>query len=80
MRKTGTHDVMMSAVSAAVDGLTVFGSFILAAWIRFDSGWLPPSTRGGPSALYTRTTPAWRQWPSFCTSKNCRDAKPQGRP
>ena len=53
MRKTDTHDVMMSAVAVAVDGLTVFGSVMLATWIRFDSGWLPPSARGTPLSLYT---------------------------
>jgi exopolysaccharide biosynthesis polyprenyl glycosylphosphotransferase len=57
MRKTDTHDVMMSAVAVAVDGLTVFGSFMLATWIRFDSGWLPPSARGTPLSLYSHYAP-----------------------
>jgi exopolysaccharide biosynthesis polyprenyl glycosylphosphotransferase len=56
MRKTDTLDVMMSAVAAVVDGLTVFASFMLATWIRFDSGWVRPSASGRPSDLYAHYT------------------------
>jgi exopolysaccharide biosynthesis polyprenyl glycosylphosphotransferase len=52
MRRTDTHDVMMSAVAVAVDGLTVFAAFILATWVRFDSGWLPQPAHPPPPALY----------------------------
>jgi len=47
MRKKDTLDVGMSVLAALVDGVAVFGSFMLATWMRFDSGWfavtrLPP--------------------------------------
>jgi exopolysaccharide biosynthesis polyprenyl glycosylphosphotransferase len=53
MRKTDTHDVLMSVLAVAADAAAVFGAFLLATWIRFDSGWLPPPVNPPPPALYT---------------------------
>jgi len=53
VRKTDTHDVLMSAVAVATDAAAIFGAFMLATWIRFDSGWLPPPGNQPPGALYT---------------------------
>ena len=41
MRTRDTFDVMCSTLAVAADALAVFAGFILAVWIRFDSGWIP---------------------------------------
>jgi len=48
MRTRDTSDVLLSLVAVIGDGLAVLGGFMLATWVRFDSGWLsvavpPPS-------------------------------------
>jgi exopolysaccharide biosynthesis polyprenyl glycosylphosphotransferase len=40
MKGKDTADVLAALRAAAVDALAIFGGFMLAVWIRFDSGWL----------------------------------------
>ena len=39
MQKRDTSDVMLSALAVALDAAAIFFGFLLATWIRFDSGW-----------------------------------------
>ncbi len=41
MHRRDTSDVRDSAVAVAADAVAVAAGFLLAVWIRFDSGWLP---------------------------------------
>lgn len=41
MRKKDTLDVLVSSLAIVVDACAVFGGFMLATWLRFDSGWIP---------------------------------------
>ncbi len=41
MRTRDTFDVMCSTLAVVADALAVFAGFMLAVWIRFDSGWIP---------------------------------------
>jgi exopolysaccharide biosynthesis polyprenyl glycosylphosphotransferase len=41
MRARDTFDVACSTFAVVADALAVFAGFMLAVWIRFDSGWLP---------------------------------------
>ncbi|OGV73334.1 MAG: undecaprenyl-phosphate glucose phosphotransferase [Lentisphaerae bacterium RIFOXYB12_FULL_60_10] len=41
MRKRHSADVLLSLAAGIMDALAVFGGFMLATWIRFDSGWFP---------------------------------------
>jgi len=50
MRTRDTFDVLTSSVAIVADAIAIFGGFILAAWVRFMSGWIP-IYRGVPSAL-----------------------------
>ena len=52
MRKRDTGDVLASCAAIAADGAAVFGGFLLATWIRFDSGWIPLFHDRPPSHLY----------------------------
>ena len=45
MRKKDTADVLASSIAVAADALAVFGGFLLATWIRFDSGLIPLAFR-----------------------------------
>lgn len=51
MQRKDSSDTLLSALAIVVDAVTVFGGFLLAAWLRFDSGLLavtiPP-----PPGLY----------------------------
>ncbi|MDI6774320.1 MAG: exopolysaccharide biosynthesis polyprenyl glycosylphosphotransferase [Verrucomicrobiota bacterium] len=40
MRKKDTQDVLGSAAAVIADALAVWGGFLLATWVRFDSGWV----------------------------------------
>ena len=51
MRKRDTLDVMFSAGAIAADALAIYGGFMLATWIRFDSGWMP-QRHATPERLY----------------------------
>lgn len=51
MRKKDTSDVLTSTVAVLVDALAVFGGFMVATWIRFDSGWFSIKY-GRPDPLY----------------------------
>lgn len=41
MEKRDTFDVLCSVAAIAGDALAVLGGFMLAEWIRFESGWIP---------------------------------------
>ncbi len=52
MRLHDTSDAKFSSLAVLVDALTVFGGFLLATWIRFDSGWIPLFRDSPPARLY----------------------------
>jgi hypothetical protein len=41
MRTRDTFDVMCSTAAIVADAAAVFLGFLLAVWIRFDTGWIP---------------------------------------
>ena len=41
MRKKDTFDVMTSIIAIVGDALAIYGGFMLATWIRFDTGLIP---------------------------------------
>lgn len=41
MRRKDTFDVLASVLAVTIDGVAVAGGFLLAAWLRFSSGWIP---------------------------------------
>ncbi|MBU4200168.1 MAG: undecaprenyl-phosphate glucose phosphotransferase [Verrucomicrobia bacterium] len=47
-----TSDVLASCVAIVADTLAVFAGFLLATWIRFDSGWIPLFHDTLPPQLY----------------------------
>lgn len=51
MRGKDTFDVHMSLLAVAADGAAVILGFLLATWLRFDSGWFPV-VLGRPVQLY----------------------------
>jgi len=56
VRKKDTLDVLASALAVLVDAAAVFGGFMLATWLRFDSGWFPVP-HGRPPDLYASYAP-----------------------
>lgn len=53
MRTRDTFDVMCSTLAVVADALAVFAGFMLAVWIRFDSGWIPMNQEAlPPMAMY----------------------------
>jgi exopolysaccharide biosynthesis polyprenyl glycosylphosphotransferase len=52
MRRKDTSDVIASAVAVAADAAAIFGGFMLATWLRFDSGWIPLLHERPPLHLY----------------------------
>lgn len=52
MRMRDTSDVLASCVAVAGDALAIFGGFLLATWLRFDSGWIPLRHDRPPDHLY----------------------------
>ncbi|HMP74579.1 MAG TPA: undecaprenyl-phosphate glucose phosphotransferase [Kiritimatiellia bacterium] len=48
MRNRDTFDVFCKLAGIAADALAVFGGFLLAVWLRFDSGWVPLLEEGVP--------------------------------
>jgi exopolysaccharide biosynthesis polyprenyl glycosylphosphotransferase len=54
MKRKDTADVLASLRAAGVDALAVFGGFMMAVWVRFDSGWLKESlvAEDRPADLY----------------------------
>ena len=52
MRRKDAFDFVTSAVAVAGDALAVFGGFLSATWIRFDSGWIPLLLDRQPPHLY----------------------------
>jgi exopolysaccharide biosynthesis polyprenyl glycosylphosphotransferase len=51
MKRKDTADVLAGLRGIVADALAVFGGFMLAIWIRFDSGWLEVEA-GRPPSLY----------------------------
>ena len=51
MRKTDTTDVLATVGAVIGDTCAVFGGFMLATWVRFDTGWIP-LRHARPEALY----------------------------
>ena len=47
MRRRDRFDAFTSAAAVVADALAILGGFMLAVWVRFDSGWLEV-TRGHP--------------------------------
>ncbi len=43
---------MFSSLAVLADAMTIFGGFLLATWIRFDSGWIPLFRDSPPARLY----------------------------
>jgi exopolysaccharide biosynthesis polyprenyl glycosylphosphotransferase len=58
MAKKDTQDALASVIAVFFDAIAVFGGFMLATWIRFDSGWVPiffgSSEPANVYALYIR--------------------------
>ncbi len=52
MRTRDTSDVLASTVAVLADGSAVFGGFLLATWLRFDSGLIPLMHEVPPPNLY----------------------------
>ncbi|MBN1270549.1 MAG: hypothetical protein JXB04_13245, partial [Kiritimatiellae bacterium] len=52
MRKRDTFDVMCSVTAIIADAAAIFAGFMLAVWIRFDSGWIPVFRGHPPRMLY----------------------------
>ena len=54
MRKRDAFDVYMAIFAVITDAAGIFGAFLLAWWIRFDSGWIPVDPDKGvpPADLY----------------------------
>ncbi len=52
MRRRDSFDAMMSAVAVAADAAAVFAGFMLAVWIRFDSGWMTVPRGIPPRFMY----------------------------
>jgi exopolysaccharide biosynthesis polyprenyl glycosylphosphotransferase len=52
MRSRDAFDVMCSAVAVVADAAAIFAGFMMAVWIRFDSGWIPVTKGHPPRAMY----------------------------
>lgn len=52
MRVKDTSDVLASCIAALGDALAVFGGFMLATWLRFDSGLIPLFHDDPPPHMY----------------------------
>jgi exopolysaccharide biosynthesis polyprenyl glycosylphosphotransferase len=52
MRSRDSFDAMTSAAAVVADALAIFAGFLLAVWIRFDSGWIPIFKGHPPRGMY----------------------------
>lgn len=52
VRPRDTFDVLCGVAAGAADAVAVFSGFMLAVWIRFDSGWIPVTLGHPPRFLY----------------------------
>jgi exopolysaccharide biosynthesis polyprenyl glycosylphosphotransferase len=52
MKRRDGFDLLQRGVAFFGDAVAVFGGLLLAAWLRFDSGWLPLTHEAPPTALY----------------------------
>lgn len=53
MRERDTTNALLSTMAIACDAIAVFGGYLLATWIRFDSGWTP-LRHAPPEAFYSQ--------------------------
>jgi len=52
MRTRDSFDAKTSLVAVLADALAIFSGFLLAVWIRFDSGWLEVTRGHPPRGMY----------------------------
>lgn len=52
MRRRDRFDAITSALAVLADALAILGGFMLAVWIRFDSGWLEVPRGHPPRFMY----------------------------
>ena len=52
MRSRDSFDALTSAIAVVADALAIFAGFLLAVWIRFDSGWIPVFKGHPPRGMY----------------------------
>lgn len=52
MRTRDSFDAKCSALALAADALAIFSGFMLAVWIRFDSGWIEVTRGHPPRGMY----------------------------
>ena len=52
MRTRDTFDVFSSLLAVVADAVAIFAGFMLAVWIRFDSGWIPVTKGHPPRMMY----------------------------
>ena len=52
MRTRDTFDVFASCLAVIGDAVAIFAGFMLATWVRFDSGWIPLFHDRCPDRLY----------------------------
>ncbi|MEI7436074.1 MAG: undecaprenyl-phosphate glucose phosphotransferase [bacterium] len=52
MRLHDTSDAISSSLAVLADALAIFGGFMLATWVRFDSGWISLFHDSPPERLY----------------------------
>jgi len=52
MRTRDTFDVLCSVIAVIADAIAIYTGFMLAVWIRFDSGWIPVTKGHPPRMLY----------------------------
>lgn len=53
MRHRDTSDVFFSLLAVLADAIAVYAGFMIAVWVRFDSGWIPLFHDRPPLNLYT---------------------------
>lgn len=52
MRSRDSFDAKCSLLAVVADAIAIFGGFMLAVWIRFDSGWLEVPRGQPPRGMY----------------------------
>ena len=52
MREKDTTDALLSALAVLFDAAAVYGGFMLATWIRLDSGWIPATKLPPPNYYF----------------------------
>ncbi len=52
MRSRDSFDAKCSLLAVVADAVAIFGGFLLAVWIRFDSGWIEVTRGHPPRGMY----------------------------